>query len=304
MIKNLKKLLKLKGYVYGHLSFIIKLKALNKKHAYLAIVFGTLTLLFESLGISILVPLLSYIQVDGNILKFKESSLLSLYLYNILSFFGLTINIWLLSFIAIFFISLRQILNYFNQVLIQKICSRIHKNVNIEMFSCLMKSSQRFMTDLNTGRFINATDIEPAMIAMTMKSYFTFYTNILTILVYTVVLFLTAFVPTLLGIIFLFLVAFITGSKLAIRTKRISEKMVNLRSEYRDLITERFLGWKTIKTFDAIEEEKSKLLHVQNNIYNHTVKITKISAFTQLIFVSVATTIILLSMNGHYPTRS
>ena len=55
------------------------------------------------------------------------------------------------------------------------------------------------MTEINSGKFINATDIEPSMIAMTMKSYFTFHTNIFTMLIYITVLLLTAFVPTLLG---------------------------------------------------------------------------------------------------------
>ena len=75
------------------------------------------------------------------------------------------------------------------------------------------------MTTLNTGKFINATDIEPANIAMTMKSYFTFYTNILTMIIYITVLLLTAFIPTLLGVLFLTLVLFLTGSKYAVKTK-------------------------------------------------------------------------------------
>ena len=70
------------------------------------------------------------IQVDGDVLKFKESSLLALYLYNFFNFLGLKVNITMLSLIAIFFITFRQLLNFFNLVLIQKVCSRIHKKLN------------------------------------------------------------------------------------------------------------------------------------------------------------------------------
>ena len=198
MITNLKafKFKKLCIWAYQ----IYKLKALNKNQVYLALALGTFALIFEGLGVSILVPLLSYIQVEGDISKFKESSLLSLYLYNFFNFLGLKINIMMLSMIAVVFISFRQLLNYFNVVLIQKICSEIHKKLNLEMFKSLMSSSQKFMTEINSGKFINATDIEPSMIAMTMKSYFTFHTNILTMLIYITVLLLTAPVPTLLGV--------------------------------------------------------------------------------------------------------
>lgn len=297
MLNNFRKLFKLKNYVYGHIHFLIKLNALNKTNFYLAFFLGTLTLLFEGLGVSILVPLLSFIQVEGDIDKFRNSSLLSLYLYNFLNFFGIKINVILLSSIATFFIIFRQVLNFFNMVLIQKITASVHKKLNIEMFNCLMSSSFQFMKQLNTGKFINATDIEPSMIAMTLNRYFSFYTNILTMLIYITILMLTAFIPTLLGILFLILVIFITGSKYAIKTKRIGENVVVSRAKYRDLITERFLGWKTIKTFDTIEKESEKLLEVQNNLYKDSINITKISAKAQLIYVSISTTIILLVLN-------
>tara|TARA_X000000950_G_scaffold273538_1_gene357449 strand:- start:4127 stop:5929 length:1803 start_codon:yes stop_codon:yes gene_type:complete len=297
MIKDLKKVFKLKNYILGHLKFLIKLKALNKKEAYLAVVLSSSVLLFEALGVSILVPLLSFIQVDGNLSEFKSSSILSLYLYNFFYFLDIKINMFNLSVTASLFITFRQLLNYFNLVLVQKIHSKIHKKVNIEMFSSLMNSSQRFISELNPGKFINATDIEPQNIAMTMKSYFTFYSNVLTIFIYTIVLLLTAFIPTILGIFILLIIVFITGSKIAIKTKRLSETLVNLRAQYRNLITERFLGWKLIKTFDTIDLEKSKLLKLQNNVYENTLKITKISGLAQLFFVSIATAVILLVLN-------
>lgn len=297
MYESIKKLLRLKAYIYGNFNFLIKLKALNKGQVYLAFLLGTLTLVFEGLGVSILVPLLSFIQADGDIEKFKNSSLLSTYLYNILIFLGLKINMLLLSLIAIFLIFLRQVLNYFNVIVIQKISSSVHKKVNLEMFANLMNSSQKFIKDLNSGKFINATDIEPANIAMAIKSYFTFYTNILTILVYSIILFLTSFIPTLLGIMILIILVFVSGSKLSIRTKRMSDTSVKLRAYYRDLINERFLGWKTIKTFDTVFKEKNKVESVQNNIYDLNIKITKVSALIQLIFVTLSTIVILISMN-------
>ena len=297
MFENIRKLFKLKNYIFGHISFLKELKALNRHYTYLAIFLGTLTILFEGLGVSIIVPLLTFIQVDGDIEKFKESSLLSLYLYNFLNFFNLKVSTLLLSSLAILFILLRQVLNFFNMVLIQKIVGGIHKKVNLRMFSILMQSSYSFMTTLNTGKFINATDIEPANIAMTMKSYFTFYTNILTMIIYITVLLLTAFIPTLLGVLFLTLVLFLTGSKYAVKTKRVGETLVDLRSTYRDLITERFLGWQTIKTFDTVNQESAKLLTVQEKLYDGSLSITKISGTAQIVYISISTTIILLVLN-------
>ena len=130
-----------------------------------------------------------------------------------------------------------------------------------------------------------------------MKSYFTFYTNILTMIIYITVLLLTAFIPTLLGVLFLTLVLFLTGSKYAVKTKRVGETLVDLRSTYRDLITERFLGWQTIKTFDTVNQESAKLLTVQEKLYDGSLSITKISGTAQIVYISISTTIILLVLN-------
>ena len=56
LLKNFKRLLELKSYIYGNLNFIIRLKAFNKKQFYVAILLATLTVLFEGLGVSILIP--------------------------------------------------------------------------------------------------------------------------------------------------------------------------------------------------------------------------------------------------------
>ena len=83
-----------------------------------------------------------------------------------------------------------------------KISENIHKIINIKMFNSIMKSSQSFMIDLNPGKFINATDIEPGMVALMVKSFFTFYTNILTMITYSLILLLTSFIPTMIGLCF------------------------------------------------------------------------------------------------------
>ena len=46
-----------------------------------------------------------------------------------------------LSYLAIIFITLRQLINYFNLVLVQKIYANIHRKINIELFASLMNSS-------------------------------------------------------------------------------------------------------------------------------------------------------------------
>ena len=255
-------------------------------------------IVFEALGISILVPLLTYVNVEGDLEKFREScSLLSLYLYNILTYLNISINVFMLSTIALVFIFFRQLLNYFYQVLMSQISENIHKVINIKMFNSIMRSSQSFIIDLNPGKFINATDIEPGMVALMVKSFFTFYTNILTMITYSLILLFTSFIPTIIGLCFLLTLLFFTGGRLAIFTKKVSEKNVSLRALYRDLITERFLGWKTVKIFNTLEKETIKLNRVREDILYNTVSITKVSGRTQLFFVIVAFSSILIAIN-------
>ena len=75
------------------------------------------------------------------------------------------------------------------------------------------------------------------------------------------------------------------------------KKNVSLRALYRDLITERFLGWKTVKIFNTLEKETIKLNRVREDILYNTVSITKVSGRTQLFFVIVAFSSILIAIN-------
>ena len=49
-------------------------------------------------------------------------------------------------------------------------------------------------------------------------------------------------------------------------TKKISESNIALRAKYRELITERFLGWKTINIFNSLTNEKKKLKYLTNDL--------------------------------------
>ena len=154
--------------------------------------------------------------------------------------------------------------------MIQRITSGIHKSINQEMFSALMNSSQKNIIELRyMGKFINATDIEPSYVASTMKGYFTICTNILTLIIYSVILLLTAFIPTSIGVITLFLLVFFTGSRFAVTTKKISESNIALRAKYRELITERFLGWETITIFNSLTNEEKIKKYLTNDLQQY-----------------------------------
>ena len=114
---------------------------------------------------------------------------------------------------------------------------------------------------------------------------------------YSLILLFTSFIPTIIGLCFLLTLLFFTGGRLAIFTKKVSEKNVSLRALYRDLITERFLGWKTVKIFNTLEKETIKLNRVREDILYNTVSITKVSGRTQLFFVIVAFSSILIAIN-------
>ena len=61
--QNLSKLVKLKDHFYGNFSFLFKLKAITKKQILSAFFLCSIVIVFEALGISILVPLLTYVNV-------------------------------------------------------------------------------------------------------------------------------------------------------------------------------------------------------------------------------------------------
>ena len=83
MISNIRKIPKLFLYLLGHWSFLKSINVVKTKQLIIVLFLATLTVLCEAIGLSIIIPILSFIESGNDLEKFKNSSLLTKNVVNI-----------------------------------------------------------------------------------------------------------------------------------------------------------------------------------------------------------------------------
>lgn len=296
MISNIRKIPKLFLYLLGHWSFLKRINVVKTKQLTIVLFLATLTVLCEAIGLSIIIPILSFIESGNDLEKFENSSLLTKNVVNIFSFIGLPISLLSMSFIAIFFTLLRQINNYFNRLYTEKLKWTVDKKLQIKIFDVIMSSSTFYIQEFRTGHLANITAIEIPQVAAIFRSYNTIWMIFLTLLAYTIILFLTAPKITIGVLIFISSVLLLSSGFIRL-TKKISESNLVYRNHFRDFINEKFSAWKLIRLSNTLPDEMSNITGIQKEIVDNEVKLTKISGILALIFIPLSTAVLLISLN-------
>ena len=296
MISNIRKIPKLFLYLLGQWSFLKSINVVKTKQLIIVLFLATLTVLCEAIGLSIIIPILSFIESGNDLEKFKNSSLLTKNVVNIFSFLGIPISLLSMSFIAIFFTLLRQINNYFNRLYTEKLKWTVDKKLQIKIFDVIMSSSTFYIQEFRTGHLANITAIEIPQVAAIFRSYNTIWMIFLTLLAYTIILFLTAPKITIGVLIFISSVLLLSSGFIRL-TKKISESNLVYRNHFRDFINEKFSAWKLIRLSNTLPDEMSNITKIQKVIVDNEVKLTKISGILALIFIPLSTAVLLISLN-------
>ncbi len=296
MISNLKKIPKLFFYILMHWKFLYSRNITNYKELIFIIGLGFLTVFCEALGLSLVIPIFSFIENNGDIDQFIESSLLCRYVFNVYNFFGIHLSLLSLSIAAVFFTLFRQVCNYINTIEMERLKWNVDKRLQIKTFNLIMNSNAEYIQDFKSGNLSNITAWEIPQVAAILRIYNAFTVVLLTAFSYLALLFLTA--PKITFSILLFVIFLLLVSSGFIRkTKKISESNLNYRNIYREFINERFMSWKLIRLFNNQLLEEDKIKKIQENIFKNELRLAKISAIISLLFISLATLSLLFTIN-------
>lgn len=296
MIEDLKKIPKLFLYIKQHWCLLKNLKVIKNIHIINILILGTLTVFFEILGLSMLIPILAFVENGNDLNEFSKSSILAEYVIFIFSFFGLTVSLFTLSVVALIATFLRQLNNYFNNVYVEKVKWMIDQKLQYKFFGIIMKSQASYIHNFRMGFLSNITAIEVPQTAAIIRCYGSIWTVIITSIAYISFLFISAPKITL-ALIFISCIIIFTSTSFIAESKKLSQKNLGYRNFYRDFVLEKFFAWKLVRLNNNLEKELVRLLILQNNIVNNEIKLAKISGILPLIFIPITTLILLIALN-------
>ncbi|MBL42074.1 MAG: hypothetical protein CMM49_05390 [Rhodospirillaceae bacterium] len=296
MLNNLTKIPNLFRFILRHWQFLKVQNVMYTKEILIIISLGVITVIFEALGLSLIIPIFSYLESGGDLEVFKKDSFLSRYIYEVFRSLGINFNLFNLSLIAFVMATLRQLSNYVNRVENEKLKWRVDRRLQVKTFNLIINSSTHYIQDFRAGHLSNITAYEIPQVAAILRIYNGLTVVVLTGLAYATLLFITSPYITMFIGIFLSLLLILSSGFIR-KTKKISEFNLEHRNKYRDFINERFFSWKLIRLFNNQKYEEDNVSSIQNNIFKNEIRLNKISAIISLFFVLSTTFLLLVAVN-------
>ncbi len=275
-----------------HLRFFRRTKVLRWREAAAVIILATLTVAAEAAGMAMLVPILRFVEHGRDVQSFASGSGLTAVVAGTYRWLGIPISLLSLSITAFLFVLIRQAINYFNSIQIERVKWNIGRRLSVRVFQALLGSQAANLRTYKPGEFTVTVEYECQATAAILRTYGTMWMQLVAFAAYGAVLFWTAPVASLLaGVV---IVSAMLGLRFLMRTtKRLSRIAVDYRRAYADFLNERFRAWKLIKLGNALPVEVRKADEMQAKVVSNQIHLLSVSAIIMLVFAPLMTAFLL-----------
>jgi ATP-binding cassette, subfamily B, bacterial MsbA len=270
--------------IFEQWSFFHRLRLIRIREALLVVVLSTVTVIAETGGMAMILPVLGFVERGRDVAAFEQSSRLAAALVAGYQYLSIPVSLLSLSATAFFLICLRQTINYFNAIEIERIKWNIGRRLCARMFETVIGSNATNIASLKPGDFSLMADYECQATAALARVYGTMWMQILSFLAYGAVLLWTAPVASLVaGLI-------IGGSMFSLRfilrkAKRLSVVALDVRHQYVNFLNERFRAWKLIKLGNTLNVESRRAADIQQSVVDNQIRTLRNGGIAGLIFV-------------------
>ncbi len=245
---------------------------------------NTIVVFFEGLGVASVVPILEYVEKDGDFVALENGSPLWRPLISTFSAIDLPVTMATLTLITFALILCRQTLNYILLVKVQRIQQSFQKQMMEDYFIHAMASRPEYLSTIGTGHFINIAYQQCQITSKLIQELFALWRMFLTFCAYVTIMLVTSLPATVMA--FAVLVAvLITVNRLVKMAQDISERQVVALKTYTHFLGDRFHAWKLIKLNNALGEETQVLRSMTGRIYGLYINLTKAVGKAELIAV-------------------
>lgn len=140
--------------LFSSLSIIGRLKLIDAKNAVLLALLTILVFLTEALGLSLIYPILEYIEAGRDLSVLMEKSVVWIYLDVFFSSLGLEISIDLLFLSILIATGARAILSFANQKLQINVQLGITSNLRMNYYQAILLARKSYLDTLNSGNVL------------------------------------------------------------------------------------------------------------------------------------------------------
>ncbi len=255
----------------------------------------SLTVFFEAWGIAMVLPIIGFLRHNSDPAVFAESSKIGKYVVEAFFYVGLPVNLLSLCSVAIVMITMRQALNYFHTIHIDRIKLRVGHDLCIRCFEGILGSNAETIGQYRAGQFAALVQHECQAAASVIRNYARIWSQLLTLGIYMAIMLAMAPLASLGAI------AFIGGMMLSMGvlikvTRRLAARRIQVRADFISFLNERFRAWRLIKTGNTLSFERGKAREFAQLDLDTEFAVTRTGGLLQLILTPVVMFVALFAL--------
>jgi ABC-type multidrug transport system fused ATPase/permease subunit len=275
-----------------HWRFFRRMRVLRIREVLLVIGLSTLTVVAETGGMAMLLPVLSFVERHGDLTSFEHSSRIAAFVVRTYNYLSIPLSLLSLSAAAFFLIFLRQIINFYNSIEIERVKWAIGQRISLKVFEAIFGSSATYINKFKPGDFTLTAEYECQATAALARIYGTIWTQLVAFAAYGAVLIWSAPIASLVGGTVIGCLMLSLRFTLR-RAKKLSMVALDIRHQYGNFLNERFRAWKLIKLANALDHELGNAAEIQQRVVANQVRTVRTGGLNSLIFVPVITLFLL-----------
>ncbi len=279
------------------------LKVVTLKRTIFLVFLSLLVMLFDTLSVLSIMPLLQFIDSNQNIESFIESADYGENLVYLFNFLEIPFELLYLSIFVCVFFFIRQTINLFEIVETEKTRLDIAKGLTVLCFKKILSSTSSYIRKFKTGNFTSICEVECTRTSSLYKFLLNFAGAFFQMTAYICVMIYIAPLLTV-GALTIFFI--ILGSMYFFVKKSHSagKKVVQVRKVFYSSLTEHFGLWRLSKFGDLKEVESQKIKSLASAYAFFQLAAVRYNSSSRLLIAIIAMTfsVILLSLSVKYLT--
>ena len=292
----------LKNILFTANSFIY-LKVVTLKRTIFLVTLSLLVMLFDTLSVLSIMPLLQYLDSNQNVENFIEATDYGKHLVYFFNVLNIPFELLYLSiFVCVFFVT-RQAINLLEILETEKTRLNISKALTVICFQRILSSSSAYIRKFKTGNFTSICEVECNRTSSLYKFLLAFSGAFFQMFAYICVMVYVAPILTA-GALTIFIVIIASMYFFVKKSHDAGKKVVKLRKKFYSSLSEYFGLWRLSKFGDLKSYETKKIKTLSSDYAFFQLSAVKYSASSRLLIAIIAMTlsVLLLSLSVNYLT--
>ncbi|HUS53571.1 MAG TPA: ABC transporter ATP-binding protein [Thermohalobaculum sp.] len=259
-------------------------------------VISVITVVFETFGMGMLLPVLQFVEHEGRIERLIADSRLWRILADAFDLVGQDITLLGLSAVVLFMLIMRQAVATGRALLVEVIRARAARSLSERCFAAIMSARGEYIQTVGSGTFSVIVGTQAQSGASILRSLSEVWSNTITLIGYAVIMAVIALVPALIalaaGLLIMLGISGLIGM-----TRHASKSFVDAKAAFSQHLVERLTAWRLIKTTNSEDFERGLARRHANKLAGLDIRIAKISNMMTFVVVAGQAFLLLLVLN-------